>query len=212
MKQVGTWWVPDDDTHLAGYLASSGGQYQKPHRRTSLEHCARRRVALDVGAHIGLWSRQLATEFEVVHAFEPVAEFRECYARNVAAANVQLHPFALGNAACRAKIEVASGNTGMTRIVDVGDEGVEVRTLDSLSLGVVDYIKLDVEGFELFVLEGAHETLLRCRPVLTIEQKGHGVHQFGVGQYEALDYLRALGAVVLGRVVDDWIVGWPGQT
>jgi FkbM family methyltransferase len=212
MKQVGTWWVPDSDTHLAAYLASSGGQYQKPQRRVSLEHCARRRVALDVGAHIGLWSRQLAAEFEAVHAFEPVAEFRECFARNVGAANVQLHPFALGNAACRAKIEFASANTGMTRIVDVGDEGVEVRTLDSLSLGAVDYIKLDVEGFELFVLEGAHETLLRCRPLLTLEQKGHGAQHFGVEQYEALDYLKALGAVVLGRVVDDWIVGWPGQT
>jgi FkbM family methyltransferase len=197
VKQVGNWWVPDDDTHFAAYLASSGGQYQEPHRRTSLQHCVRRR---------------LAAEFEVLHAFEPVAEFRECYARNVTAANVQLHPFALGNAACRARIEVASGNSGATRIVDVGDEGAEVRTLDSLSLGVVDYIKLDVEGFELFVLEGAYETLLRCRPVLTVEQKGHGAQRFGVEQYEALDYLRALGAAVLGRVVDDWIVGWPGQT
>jgi FkbM family methyltransferase len=212
VNRVGTWWLPDGDTHFAAYLAASGGQYQEAQRRATLKHCRRRRVALDVGAHVGFWSRQLVTEFDTVHAFEPVAEFRECFVRNVAAANVQLQPFALGNTACRAKIEVASGNTGMTRIVDVGDEGVEVRTLDSLSLGVVDYIKLDVEGFELFVLEGAHETLLRCRPVLTLEQKGHGVHQFGVGQYEALDYLRALGAVVLGRVVDDWIVGWPGQT
>lgn len=209
MRKVGTWWVPDGDTHLEGYLAASGGEYQRPHRDVSLAHCRRRRVALDIGAHVGLWSRDLAAGFDEVHAFEPIGEFRECFARNVEGRNVRLHPFALGNTECHARMERGAENSGTTHIVELADEGVEVRALDGLALPVVDYMKIDVEGFELFVLEGARETLLRCRPVITLEQKPHSARHFGVEQYAALNYLGALGAKALRRVVDDWVVGWP---
>jgi FkbM family methyltransferase len=212
MRDVEGWWVPDGDTHLEGYLKANRGGYQRPHRLVSLAQCGRRRVALDVGAHIGLWSKDLAIEFGQVLAFEPVATFRECFVKNVPAANVVLHPFALGKRASRARIKPEIENSGATHIVETSDDGVEVRPLDSLELPVVDYVKIDVEGFELFVLEGAKETLLRCRPVITLEQKSHSARHFGVAQYAALEYLGALGAKVLQRVLDDWVVGWPERT
>ena len=86
--------------------------------------------------------------------------------------------------------------------------GVPMRTLDSFGLQNVDYIKLDVEGFELFVLEGARETLLRCRPVVTVEQKAHGTRYFNVERHASVDFLKSLGAEELQRVLDDWIIGW----
>jgi FkbM family methyltransferase len=45
---------------------------------------------------------------------------------------------------------------------------VQVKTLDSFNLNP-DFIKIDVEGFESYVLLGAKETLKRCRPILLIE-------------------------------------------
>jgi len=46
---------------------------------------------------------------------------------------------------------------------------VRVMTLDSLGLSDVTAIKLDAEGAEQEVLEGARQTLTRCRPVLSVE-------------------------------------------
>ena len=46
---------------------------------------------------------------------------------------------------------------------------VEVVRLDDLSLGRCDLIKVDVEGMECDVLEGARETIARYRPVLFVE-------------------------------------------
>jgi FkbM family methyltransferase len=208
VKRAGEWWIPDGDLHIEGYLAARG-EYQKPHRSESLARCRSRRVALDVGAHIGLWSRELASNFRQVHAFEPVDAFRECFARNVTASNVVLHAFALGNHEGKVTLDVRSENSGMTCVSESGQFSATMKTLDGMEFDEVDYIKIDVEGFELFVLEGAHETLLRCRPVVTLEQKSHGARNPGVEQYSALKYLRSLGAVPLARVIDDWILGWP---
>jgi hypothetical protein len=37
----------------------------------------------------------------------------------------------------------------------------------------------------------------------------HSARHFGIEQYAALNFLGALGATVLKRVLDDWVVGWP---
>ena len=46
---------------------------------------------------------------------------------------------------------------------------VQSISLDSLNLSRIDLIKLDVEGMEVSVLNGAHETILQNKPVLLIE-------------------------------------------
>ena len=70
------WWFPDQDTHFAGMLAKNiqkggGPVYQQPVRQASIAHCATRKLALDIGANVGLWSRELCQHFEHVIAFEP---------------------------------------------------------------------------------------------------------------------------------------------
>lgn len=209
MKRVGSWWVPANDAHLEEYLEALGGEYQQAHRGASLNACKRRRVAIDVGAHIGMWARDLAREFDEVVAFEPVAEFRQYFSRNVTADNVSLYPFALGKEFGRVRLGCSAGSSGTTHIQEFVEDGVEVRTLDSFAISMVDFIKIDVEGFELYVLEGARETLMRWRPVVTLEQKSHSVRHYGIEQYAALKYLESLGAEVRTRVVDDWVLSWP---
>jgi hypothetical protein len=83
-----------------------------------------------------------------------------------------------------------------------------MRRLDDFAFDEVDFIKVDVEGFELQVLEGARETLARCRPIVIVEQKDFA-GRYGGERYGAAELLQSLGAVVLAQVVQDLIFGWP---
>ncbi len=134
--------------------------------------------AADVGANKGVWSWFLARMVPIVHAFEPNPKAFSILQRG-AASNVVCHSAALSNVSGRGLLNVpkrAGGysNQGATLRVlpDGGGHGsldVETRRLDDLELQNIGFMKVDVEGHELCVLEGARETLARCRPVLIVE-------------------------------------------
>ncbi len=51
--------------------------------------------------------------------------------------------------------------------------------------------------------------LLENKPIIIVEDKFHGVKHYGQKPYASIELLESLGAAVLDRVVDDFIVGWP---
>jgi FkbM family methyltransferase len=139
---------------------------------------------LDIGAHDGLLTVPLAALPQSrVLAFEPLPS---AMARLRAAAaglpNVVLHAEALGAASGEATLtlpildgvpqeqwasttkDYASYSSVTTR-----SHRVKVIPLDSLALPDVTAIKLDAEGAEEAVLDGARITLARCRPILSVE-------------------------------------------
>jgi FkbM family methyltransferase len=182
--------------------------YQAQHIQQSVQFCALRRTALDIGGHVGFWSYYLATAFAKVHAFEPNELFAQCFERNVRAKGVTLHRVALGDTERKIALEVDPENTGATHVRPGGEGEIPMRRLDDFAFDEVDFIKVDVEGFELQVLEGARETLARCRPIVIVEQKDFA-GRYGGERYGAAELLQSLGAVVLAQVVQDLIFGWP---
>jgi FkbM family methyltransferase len=212
-KEVFGWFLPSEDTHFEQYLrnqVSKGlpAEYQPVHRERALTYCSNRRVAVDIGAHVGLWSRSLSDGFETVHSFEPIASFRELLARNAPKANA--HPFALGEHESVVALTIPADNTGMAHIVagsEGKDGGIAMRTLDSFDFPIVDFIKVDCEGYEYPALKGAVQTLSRCRPVIIVEQKPHG-HFAEQWPYDAaLHFLvKQCGYTARERVAGDWIL------
>lgn len=78
---------------------------------------------------------------------------------------------------------------------------VPLRRLDDFALTDVTAIKLDAEGAEYEILRGARETLLRCRPVLTLEVEER--HRQG-STYAVPAYLDALGYDVFFELRGAW--------
>ena len=101
-------------------------------------------------------------------------------------------------------------NTGATHVSSKPGGAIPLKRLDDFALAEVDFVKIDVEGFERFVVEGARDTLRRCRPVVIVEQKEFA-DRYGTARYAAAEYLQSLGAVVLEQVVQDLVFGWPDQ-
>lgn len=68
---------------------------------------------------------------------------------------------------------------------------VPVFTIDMFDIENVDYIKIDVEGFEKKILLGGQRTIDRCSPLIVIEQ--NGVVLEGDGRYSAKEHLEGIG-------------------
>jgi FkbM family methyltransferase len=211
-------WFPDGEKHFPDWMNSAGeivdgkGTYQIKKLRAAMKHCNDSRVAVDVGGHVGLWSMHLRKKFQMVFAFEPVKAFRECFEKNVSGLGVTLEPYALGASSGSVVMAYETTDSGGTHIARAGsgDEfGIEMRTLDSFQLCDVDFIKIDCEGYEHHVINGARETILRCKPCIIVEQKQHIMQRnYGTAGTPAVDLLKDMGAEVREVLSGDYILSW----
>lgn len=202
MKNYAGAWLPDDEADAV--MMNAGPLYQVIKLRKAMQWTPNRRVALDIGAHCGLWSMQLAKEFERVVAFEPLERHVECFKRNTYA--IELHQMVLGdkNGSCGINlVETLSGRSHID-----GDGDYVMATLDDFEFPTVDFIKVDTEGFEYFVLKGAEKTLLRCKPTMIIEQKAGHAERYGIKDGDAIRYMESLGAVLRDEIIGDYVMSW----
>lgn len=215
MQQHKGIWLPDDESHMLehldrGPLFEGKGTYQlakiTPVLTWFAANSRRPGLALDVGAHVGLWSRVLASAFERVIAFEPMAHLRECFEQNLADANpaceVQLVAAAVGNDTCRVTMERTSTNSGNCHVSPAGRGAftVEQVRLDEMladaSSERVDFIKVDTEGYEEYVIRGALKLIARDYPLIMIEQKpGVAEERYSLTQHRAKEILEKLGYI-----------------
>jgi len=209
MKQVAGIYLPDGEAHMPQYLTNSGGVYQPRQLNRSLMFVTNWELAIDIGAHVGMWAKCLVQKFNRVVAFEPMPQMRACLERNVISDRLQVIPIALGNDHGAVSFNYDEAHSGATHI-DMKKTGLmPIGKLDDFKLTGVGYIKIDTEGFELNVLEGARATLEASKPVIIVEDKLHGVKHYGQKPYASIEFLESIGAAVLDRVIDDFIIGWP---
>ena len=216
MYQAHGWWFADQDTHFSHMIQKNikkGGpaKYQEPVRHKSLQFVKDFGVAVDIGANVGLWSRDLAARFARVVAIEPVVEFQECLRRNVPMENIEIWPIALGTEDTTIDMVITEGNTGHSHINkdSIGMGKVDMKCLDSLWFDRIDYMKIDCEGYEMQILKGGEQTLRTHQPIVVVEQKLH--KDTGITkdtQYGAVNLLLSWGAKKLGQVRNDCILGW----
>lgn len=225
MQKIADVWLPDDDNDwltAGGWIGTDGRQcYQWERIHTALQYLPqkRRRLALDVGAHAGLWTMQLAKWFQRVRAFEPIPTNIECWHANCD----RLRP------ACElveAAVGQGRGSTELFRpssslswreragddVVTADDETVKPRRrtaaavvplvhLDAWQNEPVDLVKVDVEGREYEVLQGGSRVLCKWEPVVIIEEKHDPLHR-------ASTYLEGLGMKCVAKMKNDLVWIW----
>ena len=209
------WWLPEEDTHFDDYLSKSieiNGKklYQPKHLSRCFHYIKKNKnTAVDIGAHCGFWSFYLSLNFKKTYAFEPIDIFRRCFIKNITSENVELMPFAIGEINKLISLNVDYKNSGATHISEKVDDlnKVEMKKLDEFQFEDLDFVKIDVEGYEGNVVIGAENTLKKHKPIIIIEQKDHSI-RYGDSKFKALDLLKEFGAVVVEQVVNDYILDW----
>ena len=195
MANKNSFWVLYGQHTKPTYLEDAGGGQQEQ-RDSALNYIHKWRVCLDIGSNIGQWTRPLSKKFESVVCFEPNPNFRECFVKNITETNVLLWPYGLSDKEHKAKQDFNS-----TQLQNK-DGNIDCRTLDSFGLTNVDFVKIDVDGFEVPLLNGARQTLTRNNPVINIEMK-RDKRSYVVVKCESI--LKELGYKFVNRTKSDEI-------
>jgi FkbM family methyltransferase len=137
-------------------------------------------TAIDVGANQGVFAFAFSKIATHVEAFEPNADYA-AFARRMLGRRARVHEIALSNKMGQAEFVVPVAEDGV--VLHLGGSlsaaappagramrfSVAVRTLDSFAFRDVRIIKVDVEGSEMAVLQGARATIARDHPPLVVE-------------------------------------------
>jgi len=181
------------------------------------------KVILDIGAHCGSHSmiyKSLNSKCKI-YAFEPQTMLYRLLVRNLRSngyKSVLCLNNAVGNKIGAVEMNsfstdglnsyenVSYGGQDMYNLAGIqigsGGEPAYMITVDSLSLTGCDFIKIDVEGYEPLVLEGALSTIEKYRPVISYESNHKTCKESSISSHELLANLGYECDNVWG---DNWI-------
>lgn len=172
---------------------------------------------VDVGANIGLYgglfSRLVGPEGQVV-CVEPVDANQESLCRSAARNewhNVEIHHCALAAESGYARLvcdPLNSGNNCIEPLAVASLGASPLRTLDDIVAGRrVDFLKIDVQGWEAAVLQGGKNTLRKNRPMrVFLEIWPRGLRKAGSNEKEIFDLLKSAGFRI------EYPAGWNGTS
>lgn len=163
----------------------------------AMPYVADRSACVQAGACLGTFPQHLAGFFGAVYAFEPDPGLLRRATDAARAPNIYWYCAALGSkhkmvGTSRARRDGSTRPTheGLTHVVPGGR--TPTLRIDDFCLPSLGLIQLDVEGHELFALQGARETILRCRPVLVLEINKQ-IRYSGVTEEDLRTHVRMLG-------------------
>jgi FkbM family methyltransferase len=142
-------------------------------------------VIIDAGANIGSFSvfSSHIKKNVTVYAFEPTKGTFDVLKKNTAAyKNIFCYNLGLGEEATTKKIFFSTHSTGGSAFEDRGiveshtssdlSQMADIITIDAFvkqnNISRVDFIKIDTEGYEAKILNGARETIARFHPVMAM--------------------------------------------
>jgi FkbM family methyltransferase len=174
-------------------------------------------TAIDVGANQGVFAFAFSKIAARVEAFEPNADYA-AFARRMLGARASVHEVALANETGEAEFVVPVSDDGTVLHLGGSLRGsnatagqampplakrftVAVRPLDSYGFRDVRIIKVDVEGSEMAVLQGASKTIARDRPPLIVELLT-GAHADPVAVVETICATYGYGAWLITKELE----------
>jgi FkbM family methyltransferase len=179
----GNWWAPKDTVgRAADYMRDENFSCIHP-INVAVEHCTKFTNAIDVGTWIGDSTIHMAGLFENVIGFEPHPMVYICCEKNLKQrdiTNAEVYNYALSNE--NKLMTLYNGKSTFsgwvsdkedlpTQIRVHDQQQVQTIVLDSYHFTDIDFIKIDCDSHEGFVVAGAEEFFKTNMPVVLIENK-----------------------------------------
>lgn len=187
---IGPWtWIKTDN----GAWDGPRRDWENSHKQNIQKYVTDWSICVQAGGNQGVYPNLLSAMFNDVYTFEPDPLNFYCLVDNCQKDNIYKLQAAVGKQSglCRV-VRNNMDNTGMHKVDDKSGF-VPMLTIDSLKLPSCGLIALDVERYEQNALEGALETIERCKPVIQCE----------VGTDAILDLVRPFGYDKVAQSVSD---------
>lgn len=153
---------PKTDKNCWSYMISHHDLPQK-----IANFVSEKNVIVQAGGNAGYYVKQYSELFKEVYTFEPEPINFYCLCQNADSPNVYKYQACLGDKRGLVDIVIKEKNRGKNFVKGTGK--IPTLLIDDLHLSVCNLIHLDVEGYELFALKGAKDTIARCRPIIAFE-------------------------------------------
>lgn len=179
----GVFEIDFDDCYIRNHMMS--GRVYEHHIINGMlkEYVEKSKYIVDVGANIGCHTISYAGMNQEAHiwSFEPQKKLFDLLNTNVNlngyTDRIHLHNCGLGHKECTLEMQGLDTVEDKTHMgwnkgglgIGRGGEKLDVKTLDSLDLPGLDYMKIDVEGAEGLVIQGGQETIKKFKPVICFE-------------------------------------------
>ena len=206
------WLWPKEDGNGNYEGPSSCWHYMKSHNNTPQlisNHVKEKKVVVQAGGNAGYYVKQYAKIFECVYTFEPDPVNFYCLNANVTDSNVIKFQSCLGNAKSCVGLNKTTPDTGSTHVSGIGF--LPIIKIDELNLDFCNLIHLDIEGYELFALEGAKETIEKFKPVIALEYHDAWAKRYGTTFKQIEDFLKDLNYAFIELAQGDRIYKYAGM-
>jgi FkbM family methyltransferase len=163
-----------------------------------------KRTMVQAGGNCGMHVYKFVEHFDTIYTFEPDPLNFFCLVNNLPYSNVIKIQGCLSDENKLVEIEKPYGDIGSIRINKNVKQGkIPCFTIDELKLDHCDLIQLDIEGYEMFALKGAKETIKKFHPLICIEYV-HFQH-YGTDNKEVDNFLFSNGYELVAKYVTDRI-------
>lgn len=156
------WTWPIDDVSCWNYMLSHPTLPQ-----LISSHVNDKKVCVQAGGNMGYYVKQYASLFDNVYTFEPEPINFFCLNQNIQEENVFKYQACIGYERNLVDLKIKLKNRGKNYVNGVGK--IPTLRIDDLNLTTCSLIHLDIEGFEYFALQGAVNTIKKCKPVVALE-------------------------------------------
>ena len=198
IRRIGKWYWPKTDQGGDLKHPNSTWKYMQDYSdvpQLVSKHVPVRGVVVQAGGNCGFYVKQYAELFNLVYTFEPDPLNFYCLNLNVTGRNVIKFQACLGEKHELVALHNYLGDSGSTHVKkDQGEQTVvPTMRIDDLNLNACDLIHLDIEGYELFALKGAIETIKKFKPVIVYENPGVWSGRYGYNKTTIDEFVMGLG-------------------
>ena len=214
IEKINDLWLPSDDAQIEQWRKKGAPHMQDKCLKSFVQYCNSQnkkfKTVLDVGAWCGTWSKAIQPYCKRVIAFEPNKTTFECLQKNLNPFNhVTCNRLAIGDKLCNVSLtqESATQNTRVGK-ESSNIQDVQMFNIDYWNYDDVDMIKIDVEGYEMRVLEGAYKTLTfndenQSNVQYIMVELNNNTKKYSSSNLEVEKYIKNLGFKILIKIWPD---------
>lgn len=155
---------------------------------------------IDVGAHIGTTIMPYSKRFERIIGYDACQNNFELLQRNIelnGINNCEIYNNGIYQKTCKGNMILHGSNSGCYYFNENEEGNILCKTLDEemieKNIENVDFLKIDTEGCELYVLQGAMKLIQKWKPFIQLESNHLSENLYNIKEQDIMNYLLDMG-------------------